>query len=61
MACTTLEYSLEEMAKYLEKDNALGPEINWFEVCGTTKEEWKNMMMKQLNKKWWQFWIPKIK
>ena len=58
MALTTLEYSLDEMARHLEKDNALGVEINWFEFCGTTKENWKSMMLKRANKRWYQFWIP---
>ena len=60
MATTTLEGALEEMAKHLEKDNALGPEINWFEFCGTTKEKWVKTMLERANKKWWQFWIPNL-
>ena len=51
MVIQTLEGSIDEMIKIMEKNN-------WFEIFGTTKEKWAEMMLKRLRKKWWQFWIP---
>ena len=50
MGISTIDWTLEKLADSMERDDFFSPPINWFEVAGTTRQDWIARHMAAFNR-----------